>query len=228
MRGMIVWGLMLTGAAALAAQAPLLSVQAEHGPRGWVALITNNHNAAVTSFVLRMTYWRDGQGPFRALHWEDAVPGPVVSRMALAPGATRSLRMGGPGFTSVSYENVAVIYADGATAGDSAFVSHIIRARQLELADLREVMPLLARAATDPSSTRASLADAFAPRVATGKRALEDHVLPPADRVCQTVMINLQQPPDASMPLTRQLQDISRVFARWQAQLVASRPALDN
>lgn len=220
--GVILW---LAAAGLAFGQAPLLTTTAQALPQGWGARLSNVYSAAATAYIIQMTYSTNGNDR-KATHWADAIPGPEPSRIAIAPGASRVLPMGSLRWANVAYQVLAVIYADGATAGDAQYVRHLLLVRRAILGDLAEVVPRLSAVASDANADRSSLVAEFQQRAALGRAAVDDHVLHhPVDRVCQTVLVNFEnttQHPNVQ----RAAAALGSLFTRWQAQLEASRPQL--
>jgi hypothetical protein len=101
------------------------------------------------------------------LTWEMTTGGRVHSPMLTAdalassvesirPNGTVTLRMGLPQ-EATSIRVAAVIYADGATAGESSFVKVLLRERQLDLNELEELILFLLQARSGGFVDRNSL-----------------------------------------------------------------------
>jgi len=207
---------------------------ASRTPKGtWQVTITNSYSAPVTAFALYLNGEADSpghqpkSGPL-AKHFEDAIPGPVASRIALAPGQSRIFRMGETRWQSVSFTNPAVIYADGASAGDAAVVAHFLRLRRAEAADITDVLAVLKAAQPDISVAPdvAALTQTFTQRRAAHEAVLKDGIQArPPDRVCGSVLVTLRNFPGHESPQAA-MYALSAMFTRWLAQLQTSKPAV--
>lgn len=209
--------------AALAAQVPLLKFSApQAGPHGWQVTVTNTYTAAATAYWINLF----GEGPPNGLplakHWADAVPGPPVDRLSIPAGQSRLLSFGNRRWQDVAYKNVAVIYADGATAGDSVAITRFERIRAAEAADLQSALAILAQAQAN-GTPRKVLAQAFEARATAHAAALRDAQGHVTDRVCKTAASNLER---ADQSRADAFQGLRVVFTRWLDQLQASKPAL--
>lgn len=212
---------------AVLGQAPLLQVSApQAGPHGWQVVVTNNYSARATAFVIDLdtsSVPHKGPGP-PARHAEDSIPGPAQSRLGLDPGTSRIIGFGPPKWEDISYTNSAVVYADGATAGDSDLVGHILKLRQFEVADIEGVMPILAAAGANSSLDVTALITTFSDRKHQHELAFRDGLLPPSDRICGSVLVNLQHPLSPSPAAT--ISGVQSLLVHWLAELDASKPVL--
>lgn len=215
-------GVALLAAAAMA-QAPLLQVSpAQMGRHGWEVTITNRYTQPATAFAIQIGAVTADQHRVRGLHWEDAIPGNHPERIVLQPGASRSIHLGSPQWPAPEYTSVAVVYADGATAGDPAVLRHILKVRQAELADLPQAIAILDGANGDAAAVRASLLATFEQRETAGKAAVNDGVIAPMDRVCGSVVGTMQN--DTNEDPLLQAAALRQEFQRWQQQLASSLP----
>ncbi|MGN6592621.1 MAG: hypothetical protein ACTHJX_06975 [Terriglobales bacterium] len=120
--------------------------------------------------------------------------------------------------------NLAVIYADGASAGRADVIAHLLRARQYYLAELPGVVARLHAVAADPGADRVALLADFQARVAGARGVLNDGVLPTTDRVTATVATTLRRHPSQNLQATANA--LAVLLFRWQEQLQASLPKL--
>lgn len=214
----------ISGPFALAVgQARLLDVSSPvMSPRGWAVAVSNTSNQVATAYAIRITAIGGGH-TIAGLHWEDAIPGKVHSPTLLAPGETRTIHLGSRDMNSVSYSNVAVIYADGTTAGEPAVLNHLLAMRRAELTELPEVISILGTFGAASNPDRNLLLRQFMERQSEHRAALRDGIIGPVDRVCDSVIETLNQQSNTD---ARALAIALRAnFVRWQAQLAASQGA---
>lgn len=142
--------LWIGAAGAWAQSAPPLQVQV--GPDNALH-IQNNYTAAATAYTVRADI-HQGRSLARVGAPSEALG---IERLQIPPGGSRSIPLGSSGFggapprpsieaaSSITVEEPAVIYADGATAGPPALVEQLLRARGFGLSELRTVQATLAR-----------------------------------------------------------------------------------
>jgi hypothetical protein len=171
-------------AAALAAQAPLLGVASSPAPgkpnlQRWT--LTNNYSAAATEWVFGLSVaLKEGQSCkrpdpqlygncIRATIHTSALPA-LKPEDLIAPHADRMLPLpAGP-----QLRILAVIYADGASAGDAAMVAEMLAARQVMLHALQDAVPMLQSAGADANADYRRLLETFQERSQQYRNAVKD------------------------------------------------------
>lgn len=217
---------------ATAAQAPLLSAsRPAETPNGWQVTLTNRYSVPVTAFVLdaRTGAAAEHPGFLLARRIDDGVPGPAQSAIHLGPQQSLNIRLGNDGNWGGAVASApAVIYADGATAGDPVLITHILLVRQAEATDITRVLPLLEKAGIDPELEQdlPALITEFENRAATHAAAMRDGVLHHnADRVCLSIVATLTHETNRETP-QQAIRALRVMLTRWLNQLKASKPAL--
>lgn len=184
--------------------------------------ITNTRSVPATAVAVEIL--RKGSAGW---NWSDTLsfPGSVPGQ-DLQPGLTRRV-FGGPNVTGF---HAAVIYADGVTAGDPGVISRFILVRAAELADLRQVVPILQAAVDDPLPDRGALAAQFQQRAQDFETAMgRDQRLGVAhDPVCQPIYQALTLPDRTGRPadLHAQLRNWLHAAQLTLARLESSLPML--
>lgn len=211
------------GAAMCVGQAPLLKLSAPQlGPHGWQLTVTNSYSAPATAYWIDLYGEQTTRSRPLARHWTDAVPGPANYRLAILPGKSRVIAFGNKNKTNIAYTDAAVLYADGATAGNLAIIARFERIRRAELADLTDALNLLTKAQSDGTS-RAELAQTFRALATAHAAILKDGLAHADDRVCMSAVANLERT-DQDRPTA--FQGLRIMFTHWLSQLRASKPFL--
>lgn len=214
--------------AAALGQAPLLRVSAPKvGPHGWQVTLTNIYTAPATAYWVDLTGGGPpGLPPNRPLarHWTDAVPGPANYRLAIAPGGSRVLPMGNRNWRDIVYINAAVIYSDGAAAGDPAIIARFERIRAAAAADLVQALALLSQAQAD-GTKRSALAQVFTARAAAHMSALQDGIAHVDDRVCRSAATNLAR---SDQDRAAGFEGLEAMFRARLSQLQAAAPVANS
>jgi hypothetical protein len=205
------------------AQTPQLKIVVTATDTGGSRLIrlTNAYTSPVTAYVITEAGPVTQHGPRRVIKWQDSIPSEHGLRPALPAGGSATVMLpSGEGPVT----NLAVIYADGATAGRPEVIAHLVRARQYYLAELPAVLQRLHAVEEDPGADRAALLADFRGRVANARSVLNDGVLPTTDRVTATVAETLRRHPGQNLQATAHA--LALLLYRWQRQLQASLPKL--
>lgn len=211
-------------------QAPLLELsQPARGATAWQVTIRNSYSSDATAFVLSMTspdHPLRGGAPL-ARHFEDEIPSPRSSGLGLAAGSSRIMHLGGARLSAVAYTVEAVIYRDGATAGNPEAIRQILRVRQFEMADIAAALPLLARARADTelAAHLPLLVNEFRARENTHLDQLRSRPLHmvAVDPICELVIANLGGA-GPSQSLSDLVATIGITLQQWADQLGSSLP----
>lgn len=187
----------------------------------WKVLLTNNYHAVVTAYAIRYNGGLTGHGGVR---WDDALPGGTLVP-ALPPGQTASITLPEMGVAPPDVENTAVIYADGATAGEPTVVSHFLMVRSVFLAELPPTIARLNAMAADPGADRNLAIAYFQHREENERRLMSDAVAGPRlTRVAGAVVANLTHNTRNSVPEIAGA--LARLLTQWRGQLSGSLPKL--
>lgn len=205
-------------ASAAFAQTPLLHVSAAtQVAHGWCVLLTNNYTSAVTAYAVKTS---DG-----AIKWDDSIPGDLSLRPPLPPRATASIFVPASPAKAPVVQNTAVIYADGATAGNPAIVAEFLHVRAFFLAELPQAIARMQAVAADPGAVRSDLAGEFRQQAQANLPALRNGTAGPArDRVSDDIAATIEDPRNLDLQATAG--SLAVTLARWQRQLEQSLPRL--
>jgi len=138
----IVWA----GTVALWAQSAPVTVSLSAPTKGPVELMVRNHGpAAVTAYAVTVTYTANRSAASQDLIWDSALQ---LSTPELQPSEAAVRRVPvSPVNAAVTLR--AVVFADGRTSGDAAWVGRIITGRRFALATVDGVRKILPAKAED-------------------------------------------------------------------------------
>lgn len=219
-------------AAALAAQAPTLRVSAPiHAQirlangivaHSWEVLLTNDYSAPVTAYVVAPS----ADGRTRTII-QDTLPGDRPLSPPLPPGETASIVASGGGHPTPTVTDVAVIYADGATAGRPEAIAALLHVRAVYLAELPLVIKRLNAIGQDPGSDRNALTAHFQ-RLKAAEAGLLNNPLNPHQRpkIALSLITTLTAPSLSNQSVQADARSFIAIFSRWHSQLEHSLPKL--
>ncbi|MGH9393723.1 MAG: hypothetical protein ACRD1E_06090 [Terriglobales bacterium] len=163
--------LFATVLAGQAAPLALTSGPAPGKPGTQLWTLTNTYSAAATEWVIGTSApLKDGENCkrpdpqqygncIRSVVHTSALPGLNPAQL-IGPRASRMLPMP----AGIQLRNLAVIYADGASAGDPAMVGEMLAARQILLNGLRDAVRVLQDAAVEPNTDYRRVLETFKER----------------------------------------------------------------
>ncbi|HXR96208.1 MAG TPA: hypothetical protein VN709_00045 [Terriglobales bacterium] len=208
------------------AQAPLLSVSviSQGDGKGYKVAATNNYSSPATELIVQVTYWRsssvacgaanrgaDGRCHFTvhrhmipSAGWRGELGSVVPARWLIQPKETVPVTEIGPQAVGIaSATNVAVIYDDGAVAGDRGVLRQMLAQRRHDLVDAEEALTILNKAAADPATDLTVLAASFSARAHLHRAQMDaardpeiahlDRYGPSGDPVCTTIAMYLKR-----------------------------------
>lgn len=187
--------------------------------------LTNTYAAAVTAYALQLG---SSLGPGGGgVKWVDSIPGDHGLRPPLPPGTSAPVFVPGRGSQPPDLTNTAVIYADGASAGDPAIVARLVKVREFFLAEIPAAIARLRTAAADPSSDRMALVSACRQQAEENLATLRaGSAGPVSDRINENIAATLANPANTEVQATAAA--LVAALVRWQTQLQNSLPKLKS
>lgn len=209
---------LLTTTSMAVGQTPLLRVSAAtEVAHGWQVTLTNDYKSAVTAYALTTSGG--------ATKWADSIPGDLGLRPSLPPQSTASIFVPGNLASAPVVRNTAVIYADGATAGDPVVIAEFLHIRAFFLAEIPAAIARMQAVAADPGATRSTLVAEFRQQAQANLPALHNGVAGPiSDHVSQDIAETLADP--ANRSLQGAAGSLAATLTRWRHQLEQSLPRL--
>lgn len=228
-----------------AAQRPLLKIDVEQGDEiggpvkgGYNISITNTADVAATAYDIEIRCHQSDGSAGSSGEWIDGIPG----NWSIAAGATLVKHYGGTPETLApnidpqkvvayfatidSVTNVAVLYADGSSAGDPDAVNLFVLEREADLSNIGKALTLLAANRSTGAPTLAEISDQLQ-QLAQAKEAQLKAADPKnmrgwiPDPVCRGAARALER---ATTP--SRVASVIAKLQEQQAQLQASRPSL--
>lgn len=215
------------------AQAPLLAIatpikMTRTLPNGrsygyWLVPVTNNYHAAVTALAIDFNGHVPGRG---ILDFRDSIPNPDPLFPALGPFATATIQVPARGSAPPVAVNKAVIYADGATAGDAKIIAHFLLARALTLAAIPPTVARLSAIAADPGADRGAVVVHFQRQESIVRDVLKRDGYPWGNNapVADMVWSNVKYRPKDN--LQQMAAHLGGIFQKWRIKLETSKPKL--
>lgn len=244
-------GVSLLAVLPLLASAPLLQVTATPDAGGFQVSAENPYSAAATEFVVRVAYWlAPGSRCAPARTAPDGRCWTSFSRHAIMPpgwqgsGADRHpaawliqrlFRVGAPAVAIRSSECLAVIYDDGASAGDEYLIRKMLLERKHNLDDAQDTLRQLSADLSQPTLDLNNLTAAFASQDHRHQREIEsaipsssraDPFGPGDDQICSSLRAQFNQAAAAGANPAQTVKCAMQYLKAYIAMMQASRPAL--
>lgn len=211
------------------AQAPLLEVSTTNDGR---PALKNIHTKPATAYVLEWKENRDG-GTATVIGHADLLRtlGPPGTPVTLEPGTTDEWRWAPR--KAANYRVLAVLYADGTSAGDAAWIARLIDFRQFFYNDAAEGIRLVREFEQQPDAKLEELYARFKQRAQQhdvelqAKVSVAPAMSPVRDLLCTTFYRNLAiEPRNAPVPDPRRLLTAKSTIQEIYDQLDSSLPLL--
>lgn len=237
------------------ASAPLLQVTATPDAGGFQVSAENPYSAAATEFVVRVTYWlAPGSRCAPARTAPDGRCWTSFSRHAImTPGqgsgadrhpaawliqpteSKRLFRVGARAVAIRSSECLAVIYDDGASAGDEYLIRKMLLERKHNLDDAQDMLRQLSADLSQPTLDLNNLTAAFASQDHRHQREIESAIPSSSrpdpfglgdDQICSSLRAQFNQAAAAGANPAQTVKRAMQYLKAYIAMMQARRPAL--
>ena len=219
----------LTVAMPLLAGTPLLQVSyvRAQGSPGYEVTVTNVYTVAATAYVLESVSSQSSSVGARTGVWVETVPG-SPSEKPLGSGESRTWRLGPdgtPGREASGFKVMAVIYADGQTAGAPAYVERFMAERRQLLREIPKIIGSLNQLQQEQAPDPRFWIVHFEQQEQSNTSELKQYGLgPPRDRASGSVLRALKSRPKQA--IKEEAAHLSRILRQWYDSLEKSQPPL--